>query len=85
MQLTIHRGTKEIGGSCVEISTASTRIIIDVGLPLVDQDREPFDRAVMKDKSLDQLVEAKVVPRMSLDCLPMATQGQTQFCFRTLT
>lgn len=62
MQLTIHRGTKEIGGSCVEISTASTRIIIDVGLPLVDQDREPFDRAVMKDNSLEQLVEAKIVP-----------------------
>jgi len=34
MYLTIHRGTHEIGGSCVEISTATTRIIIDVGLPL---------------------------------------------------
>ncbi len=62
MQLKIHRGTKEIGGSCVEISTDSTRIIIDVGLPLVDQDREPFDRAVMKGKTLLELVEAKVVP-----------------------
>lgn len=64
MQLTIHRGTQEIGGSCVEVSTDTTRIIIDVGLPLVDQDREPFDRAVMKGKSLDQLVEAKVVPNV---------------------
>ena len=26
----IHRGTKEIGGSCVEIWTKSTRIIVDL-------------------------------------------------------
>lgn len=36
MQLIIHRGSKQIGGSCVEISTPSARIIIDVGLPLDD-------------------------------------------------
>ena len=62
MKLTIHRGTKEIGGSCVEISTQTTRVIVDVGLPLVDQDREPFDRKSMKGKSLDQLVADKVIP-----------------------
>jgi len=64
MKLTIHRGTKEIGGSCVEISTNTTRLIIDVGLPLVDQDREPFDRSTMKGKSLAELVEAKIVPNV---------------------
>lgn len=36
MKLIIHRGTHQIGGSCVEICTATTRIIIDVGLPLDD-------------------------------------------------
>ena len=34
MFLTIHRGTNEIGGSCVEIRSATTRILIDIGLPL---------------------------------------------------
>lgn len=34
MLLAIHRGSHQIGGSCVEIATASTRIILDVGLPL---------------------------------------------------
>lgn len=34
MTLTIHRGTNEIGGSCVEIATNSTRVLIDIGLPL---------------------------------------------------
>jgi len=28
----IHRGTKEIGGSCVEVWTSNTRIIIDMGM-----------------------------------------------------
>jgi len=34
MKLTIHRGTREIGGSCVEIRTAQARVIIDIGMPL---------------------------------------------------
>ncbi|MBM3700894.1 MAG: MBL fold metallo-hydrolase [Actinobacteria bacterium] len=35
MKVCIHRGAKEIGGSCVEIiSSDSKRIIIDLGLPL---------------------------------------------------
>ena len=29
----IHRGTKEIGGSCVEVWTESTRILLDFGIP----------------------------------------------------
>src|SRR5688572_12339784 len=36
VKLTIHRGTKQIGGSCVEVATENTRIIIDAGLPLDD-------------------------------------------------
>lgn len=36
MKLIIHRGAAEIGGSCVEIATARTRIIVDAGLPLDD-------------------------------------------------
>ena len=34
MKFIIHRGSKEIGGSCVEVTTGNTRIILDVGLPL---------------------------------------------------
>ncbi len=64
MQLTIHRGTKEIGGSCIELATESTRIIIDVGLPLVNQDGEPFDRAVLRGKSREELIEVKVIPNV---------------------
>jgi len=33
MNLIFHRGTHEIGGTCAELTTKNTRIIIDVGLP----------------------------------------------------
>lgn len=34
MNITIHRGSKEIGGSCVEIESQGKRLLIDLGLPL---------------------------------------------------
>ena len=34
MRVVIHRGAKEVGGSCVEISNANSTILIDLGLPL---------------------------------------------------
>ena len=42
MKLIIHRGTNEIGGSCVEFNNGRKRIIFDVGLPLnaIDEDKD---------------------------------------------
>jgi len=34
MRVCIHRGTHEIGGTCVEIEAQGKRIVLDVGLPL---------------------------------------------------
>jgi ribonuclease J len=34
VKFTIHRGTKEIGGSCVQITAESRSILLDAGLPL---------------------------------------------------
>ena len=34
MKIRIHRGTKEIGGTCIEIEAKGKRIALDVGLPL---------------------------------------------------
>ena len=34
MTLTIHRGTHESGGRCVEIRTDKAKILIDLGMPL---------------------------------------------------
>ena len=62
MKLTIHRGTKEIGGSCVELTTATTRLVLDLGLPLVDANREPFDSRSALAKPMDELKAERVVP-----------------------
>jgi len=34
MKIIIHRGNREIGASCIEVQTAQTRVIFDVGLEL---------------------------------------------------
>ena len=34
MRICIHRGTKEIGGTCIEMEAQGKRIALDVGLPL---------------------------------------------------
>jgi len=34
MQITIHRGSHQVGGSCVELTCQDTAILIEVGLPL---------------------------------------------------
>ncbi|MDP8260197.1 MAG: MBL fold metallo-hydrolase, partial [Candidatus Gygaella obscura] len=62
MKLTIHRGTKEIGGSCVELSTAKSRILVDFGMPLVNDKKESFDSKILINKSLDELKELKILP-----------------------
>lgn len=34
MRLRIHRGAKEIGGTCIEVEADGQRLALDVGLPL---------------------------------------------------
>ena len=62
MQLIIHRGTHEIGGSCVELQAGKTRILIDFGMPLVDEKREPFDSKTLLGKSIAQLKSSNTLP-----------------------
>jgi ribonuclease J len=66
MKLTIHRGTHEIGGSCLELTSSSgqTRLVIDVGLPLVNVDRSPFEWNKYKSLNPDQLLGEKILPRI---------------------
>jgi len=48
MKIKIHRGAKEVGGSCVEISIGSSTILIDLGLPL-DFNREKTTESSLPD------------------------------------
>jgi ribonuclease J len=38
MKLCIHRGTREIGGTCIELESEGARILLDLGLPLGAKD-----------------------------------------------
>ncbi|MHB8111700.1 MAG: MBL fold metallo-hydrolase, partial [Syntrophorhabdaceae bacterium] len=40
MKITIHRGAQEIGGTCIQLSTATTTILLDMGLPLSAESRK---------------------------------------------
>lgn len=62
MRFIIHRGTKEIGGSCVEIWTDNTRIVIDIGMPLVEKDGSEFDFTKYQKLSLNELINKGILP-----------------------
>jgi ribonuclease J len=62
MGLTIHRGSNEIGGTCVELQFEESGIPIDCGLPMFDEGREPFDFKKTKLKTQKGLVRSAVLP-----------------------
>lgn len=62
MKLTIHRGTHEIGGNCLEIASNSGRIILDIGLPLFNEDREPHDTGALRRQTPKELRQSGVLP-----------------------
>jgi ribonuclease J len=64
MKFKIHRGTKEIGGSCVEVWTESTRILLDFGMPLVGIDGNEFDFGKYKTLKTSELVKNGILPNI---------------------
>lgn len=62
MHFKIHRGTQEIGGSCVEVWTESTRIVIDIGMPLVEKDGTEFDFNKYKNNTVSELIRKEILP-----------------------
>jgi ribonuclease J len=62
MYFKIHRGTKEIGGSCVEVWTENTRILLDFGMPLIGKDGKEFDFSKYKTLNVYELIKLGVLP-----------------------
>ena len=73
MKLKIHRGTREIGGSCVEAWTDSSRIVVDLGLPLVNPDRSPFDSRPLETQTPGELIRRGILP--AIDGLYKSADG----------
>ena len=47
MRVRIHRGTREIGGTCIEVEAGGERLVLDVGLPLDAPDDEEAREALL--------------------------------------
>lgn len=62
MQLTIYRGTKEVGGTMIEIITGNTRILLDAGYPLF-LNGEVINEELVK-RPDQELMELGVIPKV---------------------
>ncbi len=60
MQVIIHRGTKQIGGSCVEVWSGDYRILLDLGLPLAPVGEGQDIRGL----TIEELLESGTLPRI---------------------
>lgn len=64
MKLAIHRGSKEIGGTCFELREGTSRIILDVGMPLVNPDGSEFSIRDYDGLSGEELFDKAVLPQV---------------------
>jgi ribonuclease J len=64
LKFTIHRGTQEIGGSCVEVWTDTTRLVIDLGMPLVGLDQSKFESRSIEGQNIDELRQQGILPNI---------------------
>lgn len=62
MNCKIHRGTQEIGGSCIEVWTDTTRIVLDFGMPLVEKDGVEFDFRKYNNLTESELIQKGILP-----------------------
>jgi ribonuclease J len=60
--ITVHRGSNEIGGNCVEIATAKSRLILDAGMPLSEMTNESTSRRRKPDR--DDLIQRGVIQQI---------------------
>ena len=61
MELIIHRGTHQIGGTCVELRSGKTRIILDYGMPLAAPDGKEVNESSLQDRTTAELIKDRVL------------------------
>ena len=62
MKLTIYRGTNEIGGTCIELQSSNSHILLDFGMPLVNKSGNSFDFSKYKTLSVAELINQGILP-----------------------
>lgn len=61
MRVCIHRGTKQIGGTCIEVEAEGKRLVLDVGLPLDSDDSDAHLPPVKGFREADESLLAVVI------------------------
>lgn len=64
MNITIRRGTNEIGGTCIELQSYASKILIDFGMPLVNKSGNSFDFTPYNKLSINELVKQGILPNV---------------------
>jgi len=64
VKLTVHRGTNEIGGICIEIQSEDSRILLDFGMPLVNNSGDSFNFKQFEKLSVTELISNGVLPNI---------------------
>ena len=64
MKIIVHRGTKEVGGTCIEVCSSESRIILDIGMPLFDDGRNALDTSGFWRHSTEELQKRGIIPHV---------------------
>jgi len=61
MKVKVHRGTKQIGGDCIELSSQGVRILLDVGLSQIRKKSNPNENLVPQSLNFEAPVDAVII------------------------
>lgn len=62
MKFTIHRGSSEVGGNCIEVISGESRLVLDLGMPLFDANRQPINTYSFKRMTSAELRTVGILP-----------------------
>lgn len=68
MEFTMYRGSKQVGGTCIEIKSGDSRILLDLGMPLNDKAGKDFlvdplkGKKVWDDTDISDLKQSGILP-----------------------
>jgi ribonuclease J len=73
MRIRIHRGTQEIGGTCIELEAEEARLLLDMGLPLNGNPDDPTSYPVVESLAGDGNLLGLVLSHGHIDHWGLAT------------
>ena len=63
MQIITHKGTHQIGGTCIELNAEGQGLLLDIGMPLVNPDGSEFDDDSVN-QPIEELINGNILPKV---------------------